>query len=409
MDIGSCRFEGPGKMPSAELPKVSNLDRTYTIELERWEISNRSQNANATTEGLNKAIDWASENGYGTVRLPAGDYLVGQKANGAYTSGVVLPGNIHFNLDDNATIQMNANDTSHYCVIGIPDGDDVRISGGTIRGDRGMHVYAGGGTHEYGTGVCIGNSGQSNRILIEDMVIHNTTGDGIIVNDSRDYSQNITIRNNEIYNNRRQGISIIGGVNVVVENNYIHDIEGTAPQFGIDIESTWPDNLNRNILIRNNSFYNNRGGDYVNTSGKNVWLLDNVMDQGPGLGHVDAPIIIHTDRTGQVVRGNTVYVNSNGYAGLMNYAVRNEAAQANIIENNRFFGGGMVLQKTRGWKVTGNIVEGARFYIEDLSCLELNDNEVRSFNGSAPFAVYDTSGTASGNLVDGKLQQINLR
>jgi len=62
--------------------------------------------------------------------------------------------------------------------------------------------------------------------------MYDLTGDGSLVLES----DNITFINNNIHDNRRQGISIVGGIKVSITNNEIHHISGVSPQFGIDLE-----------------------------------------------------------------------------------------------------------------------------------------------------------------------------
>ena len=60
------------------------------------------------------------------------------------------------------------------------------------------------------------------------------TGDSIVIQDSmesgKQRTDTINIKNNELYNNRRQGISIMAGKNIVIENNEIYKIKGNPPE-----------------------------------------------------------------------------------------------------------------------------------------------------------------------------------
>ena len=58
---------------------------------------------------------------------------------------------------------------------------------------------------------------------------------------------------------------MVGAHNVVIENNQIHHIEGSAPQFGIDIEGAG--RTDRDILVFQNNFHHNAGGDFVTSTG----------------------------------------------------------------------------------------------------------------------------------------------
>lgn len=409
IDVGGCDAMSPGPLPAAELPQVDNQDNEYTVELERWGISNNKRDPEATTDGLNEAIAWASDNGYGTVRLPAGEYLVGKKVNDNYSGALVLPGNIAFKLDDDAVLQMAPNDSWNYCVVEVSGKEDVIITGGTIRGERDEHEFSGGGAHDEGHTICIWE--ESERVLVEKTTLRDGTGDGVLIvgGGESGSSKDITIRDNEIFNHRRQGVSIVGGINVVIEHNAIHHISGTAPQFGVDIESL--SYTSRDILIHKNEFYQNQGGDYVNTDGLNVWLLDNTMDQtGLEDAQTDGPIV-HWQKTDQVIRGNEITVtvgSSNGRWGIIGYTNgerKNEAP--NFIEDNVFHGGGIHMADTRLMKVSGNEINDWSFLGTDVSCLQFDDNAV-NYDQIEPYKFRRIKGRASGNLLNGEPEDLPM-
>lgn len=409
--IGECIVDDSRVQPTAALPQIGNLGTVYVIELGRWGIHADGTHPQETTSGLNAAIAWASQQGYGTVHLPAGLYRVGQVVNSLYVGGVILPGHLHFELAAGATIQMMTTDHPHYCVVDIPDGTDVKISGGTVLGDRPTHVYAGGGTHEFGMAICVGSAGGSDRILIESMTLADAIGDGVIINDAPGVSRNVTIRNNNIHHHRRQGVSIIGGVDIVIENNQIHHIAGTDPQFGVDIEATLGDNQNRNILIRGNAFYQNQGGDYVNTGGRNVWLVQNTLDQtGLSERQGNGPIIVW-HKTDQVIRGNTITTtvgSSNGQWALVSYPLGANPLAPTLIEDNIFHGGGINVgggtheSRMTYVRIAGNVVHDHNFVVEGVPCTQFDNNEVIDDGQvSWPYIFHGVYGRAAGNRRDG--------
>jgi hypothetical protein len=89
-------------------------------------------------------------------------------------------------------------------------------------------------------------------------------------------SKNITVRDSEFAYNRRQGITIGGAQDVLIQNNKIHDMKGTAPQSGIDVEAGY--NLNNNITIKNNHFYNNQAYDLILFDGRNAAVEGNLFE-----------------------------------------------------------------------------------------------------------------------------------
>lgn len=400
--VGECTPEPRGERPSAEEPNVANRENEYVINLEEWEISKDGTEAERTTDGINAAIAWASENGYGTVRLPAGNYLVGKPVNDAYTGGVVLPSNIIFALDDEAVIQMAPNKTWNYCVVEIANQTDVVITGGTIRGEREEHDFGSGGAHDEGHTVCVWEG--SERVLIEGVHLTQATGDGVLIVGGADgvSSRDITIRGNEISHNRRQGVSIVGGINVVIEDNEIHHISGTSPQFGVDIESLHYSS--RDILIRRNHFHQNQGGDYVNTDGRNVWFEENECDQtGLESPQTDGPIV-HWAKTDQTIRGNTITVTvgtANGRWGIIGYGSARQNKAANYLEDNVINGGGIHMANTNLMHVTGNTVNDWLILGTDVSCLVFEDNAI-NYGGVENYKFRRVTGEASGNTLNGE-------
>ncbi|UOK56373.1 right-handed parallel beta-helix repeat-containing protein [Bacillus sp. OVS6] len=82
-------------------------------------------------------------------------------------------------------------------------------------------------------------------------------------------SQFVNISNCHIHDCRTLGI-VGGGQFITIENCEISGIGGAAPGFGIDLEDGY--NLNQNVIVRNNHFHDNKNGDIVTVSSRNVLL-----------------------------------------------------------------------------------------------------------------------------------------
>lgn len=363
----------------------ANTEKTYLLELSRWGIYNNGTHPNETTEGINKALKWASKNGYNTFIVPDGTYLIskGHQIN--------MVSNITFELKKGAVLQKEPNNLSSYTLLHLGPGiQNVTLKGGTYKGDKKSHDFSSGGTHEGGYGIVtagatnitidgiksinftgdglaigamgklidefygedfksgsVNNSGQlindDNKIRLENLqltdpyfdiqktfqFIHPQNmpkkaqryaaffykEDGTFISkydssttntpvgwgvtsipkdasymhvvfdtgkvDNNIYlelwmqgvSQNITVKNSEFAFNRRQGITVGGAQDVLIKNNKIHDMKGTAPQSGIDIEAGY--NLNNRITIKNNHFYNNQAYDLILFDGRNAIVEGN--------------------------------------------------------------------------------------------------------------------------------------
>lgn len=422
---GECVWDA-GARPTADLPPVH--ENEYTIELGRWLIDNDGGDPVETRQRMNEAIAWAVDEGYDKIIVPPGRYLVGELTNAVYSAGIELPGNMTLELSDETVIEMMPNDRHNYCVITTASHDDITIRGGRIRGDRADHDYEG-SAHDEGHGVCVWTS--SNRILIENTELTELTGDGVLIvgsapddedPDAEVPSTHITIRNNEIHHNRRQGVSIVGGHNVVIANNHIHHISGTSPQFGIDIEGAG--RTDRDILVFQNNFHDNWGGDFVTSSGRNVWLEENTMtqcqvnDEGvydpslpcdvdpEGNGQTDGPIVLWQS-TDTVVLNNQVRMttrSSNGLWGMINYPRVREGAYrdntvGNYIAGNTFYDCGIHGAWNRLQLIANNTVHNGHILLFQLACTRLEGNLING--GGHRYRIRDVAGLAEGNRQNG--------
>lgn len=409
-------------LDAAGLPKLtfSTVQPTiasttsYTIDLEQWNIPNNGTDAVTTTANLQAAIDWAHTEGFGTVVLPEGTYLVGKDVNDIYQGGIEIHNNTEFVFSEGAVLQIDTNDKWNYCVISL-DGDNIIVRDGTIVGDRDSHIFTpresdNATSHDEGHGICVWNN--SNIVLIDNMIIKNTTGDGSLVLDATD----VTFTNNNIYNNRRQGISIVGGTRITITDNEIHHISGTSPQFGIDIEGAG--RVDEDILIQNNSFHHNTGGDIVNTSGKNVYILDNTLEQGDGNTYVDGPLV-SWHKTHNIIARNIVTMATgsvNGRLGYIQYSSGGEKGhnRATYVHDNVLNNCGMYMYKSADADVRRNKFLGYFVAFSDFDNVVLIDNVVTysqehtNLRYCWSYRFKEATGFASGNTLEGELQDLPL-
>ncbi|WP_344929827.1 right-handed parallel beta-helix repeat-containing protein [Aquimarina addita] len=396
-----------------QLP-VNVNDQEYIIELDRWDIPNNGTDPLKTTTNLQAAIDWAHEEQYSRVVLPSGEYLVGEDKTYNYQGGIELHGDTEFVFSEGAVLEMDTNDKWNYCVISL-NGDNITIRDGVIKGDRDTHILTprdsdGKTAHDEGHGICVWNT--SNQVLVDNMEIHSVTGDGSLILESND----VTFTNNTIYNNRRQGISVVGGVRIKITDNEIHHINGTAPQFGIDIEGAG--RVDEDILIQNNYFHHNTGGDIVNTSGKNVFILDNVMEQGDGSTYVDGPIV-SWHRTHNIIARNTITMvdgSENGRLGYIQYSGGGDKGHSLVtyVHDNVCNSCGMYMYKSADADVRRNKFYGYFLSFTEFDNAVLVDNLV-TYSEDHPnlrfcwsYRFNDVTGFASGNYLGDNLEEIPL-
>lgn len=155
--------------PTADVSKFQNV---YTLELDKFGIRNDGSDAEATSKGINKALQHAKSLKANRIVFPTGTYLIDEK------DPVIL--DHHDTIVDlnGATLQIQTNGLPNYAVVEIlPGAKNLRLTNGTIRGDRDDHDYkAAPGTHE--GGACVSVVGGEN-LEIDHLHLTKATGDGL--------------------------------------------------------------------------------------------------------------------------------------------------------------------------------------------------------------------------------------
>lgn len=241
------------------------------------------------TAAINMAIDTAQSEGK-DVYIPEGIYRIDAKTGIRPRSGV------DFIMSQDAVLQAIDNSSPNYNVIHLRDVKDITIFGGQVKGDRYGHKDPRG---EWGMGIGIYDS---KRITVSDVDVSDCWGDGIYLGSGREFGENpgcnrITIQNCDLNNNRRNNLSIVCADNVTVDGCSFRNANGTAPQFGIDIETNNYNNPCEYITISNSTFSGNKeaamgimtvandvsvtgctmDGMFINRAGKNVRLANSTM------------------------------------------------------------------------------------------------------------------------------------
>lgn len=202
------------------------------------------------TNQIQEAIDYVSNRGGGIVNFPKGRYLIDA------LKSIQLRDNITLNFKNGSTLKALPNNADGYEILRIHDVKSVAILGKVkIVGERNEHL---GETGEWGMGISI--KGAEN-VRVEYSIIQDCWGDGLYIGktEKKNFSKNITIKNVEFQNNRRQGISVISAINLSIINPVINNTNGTAPESGIDLEPNHPSEYLQNIKIINPSTTGNEG------------------------------------------------------------------------------------------------------------------------------------------------------
>ena len=170
---------------------------------------------------------------------------------------------------------------------------------------------------------------------------------------NNDVSRNITIKNNDISYNRRQGITLGGVNNIKIDQNHIHHIGGTAPGYAIDAEGMGFFH-NGNLIITSNTFEHNTG-DIVFADGDVALVDHNSFNSEKGF-------YAWENFSNSTLTNNTF--NDNGFGlGGSGYATNNVVNRGTVtlegtniaIENNQVNDGTLVIAPTEdfGVKING--------------------------------------------------------
>jgi hypothetical protein len=268
-------------------------ERVYVIDNATFGIHSDRTNARSTNDGINDAIKKAKKEGYNIIRFSPGEYLlVADNHSLGYVrrGGIFVPNNITLDLTG-ATFYIEPNGYTGYSLFRLDMVENVTITGGRLVGDREEHDYTTvQSSHEWGTGITILCS---KNITVQNVTIEQMTGDAILAGftmvapNERRLCENIRILECDMGHCRRQGISIIHARNMEIAYNRIHDIGGTDPGCGIDIEpdSNAPDedpwfSLVDHVNIHHNDIRDTyaEGLCFVNRRTSDITATDNYLE-----------------------------------------------------------------------------------------------------------------------------------
>ncbi|MBU2996747.1 right-handed parallel beta-helix repeat-containing protein [Cellulophaga baltica] len=95
------------------------------------------------------------------------------------------------------------------------------------------------------------------NISVKGLTIDESGGDGVYIGDTNGDTNGITLEDLTITNQSRDGISIIGGTNITIDNCSISGTKSNILGCGINFEPNNSSNKLKNIVIENSIFYDN--------------------------------------------------------------------------------------------------------------------------------------------------------
>lgn len=247
----------------------------------------RSVDDEDDTAAFNRAIQDFHGN-YETLYVPPGTYLIDAE------TGIQLASKMNLIMSPDAVIKAVGNSSKFYDVILVKEVSQITISGGQIVGERYEHT---GNTGEWGHGIGVYDC---SVITITDVNISECWGDGIYLGTNRtDAGTNkeagcgvIKIENCNLYDNRRNNMSVVCADYVTIDSCTFNNAGGTAPEYGIDIETNFDSNPCEHITISNSSFDGNGQGSIGIITAANDIEISNCTLNGAFINYAGTNVAI---------------------------------------------------------------------------------------------------------------------
>ncbi|WP_299554781.1 right-handed parallel beta-helix repeat-containing protein [Seonamhaeicola sp.] len=230
-----------------------------------------------------------------------------------WVEAINVPSDFNLIMTDNTNLRVFPNSRDRYSLMSVYDAKNVTITGGNLIGDRDEHDYSSGGSHEWGH---VMELKAAVNTTVSNVRMMYGAGDGVKISSLNftydvDYrpSNNVIVRDCTFDSNRRNNISITGGMNITIENNLLLNAGvdtqkslGTNPRYGLDVESTRNSDGNggyvyleraENILIRNNTERGSARGGLTVHIGFNVTIDSNITENSIGYSYTEGTKIIN--------------------------------------------------------------------------------------------------------------------
>jgi hypothetical protein len=218
------------------------------------------------TNVLQTALNYTAANGQ-TLEIPAGSYNI---------NPVSFPDNANLFVDAGVTVTAQPGYGDGVTMLNIHSSNVVITGAGaavSVFHMRKAEYTSGESRH------CL-NITKASNVTISGISCNDSGGDGLYVS----YSTNVTVQDSTFDNNRRQGSSIVGGVNHIhYFRDHFTNTNGTAPQSGIDIEPNQPQDFLLDVNIQD-SYTDGNAGDGLMVS---TWLMDSTSQP------VDVTVLRH--------------------------------------------------------------------------------------------------------------------
>lgn len=185
-----------------------------------------------------------------TLRINAGLWQMTPLGDAGPDFGLCLdiPSNSRIVFDSGASIELTAHNNTIYQMMRVWERDNVSIEYPRLDGRRDLNAAV---TGEFGMGIDLR---ASTNIRLVNPTTDNTWGDGIYIGMVGVTScADVVIDKHKADNCRRQGMSLVSGKNITINDPSWTNISGTAPAAGLDIEPNSNDAILECIRVNNPS------------------------------------------------------------------------------------------------------------------------------------------------------------
>lgn len=222
---------------------------------------------------LQKALNFIKNNGGGTLEFWDGDYTVTPTA--AQTWSLKPDSNTQIRGYNGARLICGTTGLGSYKMIYVTGVNNVVVKGLKIVGDRDTNpgdgsFYPDGTTYyggEGGMGIYVEGS---TRVVLQDLKIGKTWGDGIYVGNF--LCKHILVDNCYVDNVRRNGMTVTYVDGMVISNSFFINTKGIPPENGIDIETNAGTSV-QNVLLANLILTNNNS-DGLGIAGSRIQMVN---------------------------------------------------------------------------------------------------------------------------------------
>jgi hypothetical protein len=170
--------------------------------------------------------------------------------------GLVIPSHRDLYFKKGSSLQFIDSNETAYRILFLKNVTNINIYNPVIEVKKVKNANS--SKNLIGIGIAI-YSGKN--ITINNPVVKNCSGDGIYIGEKEKFKtpENINISNAICDANDRNGLTIVSGINININNGSFSNSAGKLPMAGIDIEPNNSWNELRNITLKNVSTDDNKG------------------------------------------------------------------------------------------------------------------------------------------------------